>query len=153
MSSLLEGQTLVWLSWDELGVFTAATRQMLNDQLADTAVNLQVIRPASPDELTLYVQRQPTSLVTFTINQHGDLATACKAFARIRGRIDQPVCVAFLAMELTENIALLMEAGAQVVLSQLPSWQRALTKVIATAPLAKQGFHPLTSGLIDRLPL
>ncbi len=153
MPSLLEGQSLVWLSWDELGVFTAATRQMLTEHLAEMAVTLQLQRPANLEELTQLVQRQPTSLVTLKITQQLEIAGACKTFARIRGRIDQPICVAFLDVDLLENVPLLLEAGAQIVVSQLPSWQRSLPNIVSKVPLTRQGSHPLTSGLLDRLPI
>ncbi len=152
MQSPLEGRTLVWLSWDQPSVFTAATLQMLGDHVAAGDVRLQLVRPSSLDELSQYVQRQPTSLVTITISQQAEIAAACKTFGLIRGRIEQPLCVAFLDVELLVNIAMLLEAGAQIVVSQLPSWQRALPNVLLRAPLTKQGFHPLTSNLIDRLP-
>ncbi len=153
MPSLLEGQTLVWLSWDELGTFTAATRQMLTEHLAEKAVTLQLLRPASLEELTQLVQRQPTSLITLKISKQLEIAAACKTFARIRGRIDQPICVAFLEVDLLENIPLLLEAGAQIVVSQLPSWQRSLPNIVARAPLTRHNSHPLVSGLLDRLPI
>ena len=154
----LEGRTLVWMSWDESGVFTAATRHMLIDILdrkvnpAESPIKLQLIRANSLDDVTQTVQRQPTSLVTIVVHQHAEIAVACKAFAKIRGRIDQPICVVYIRCELLENVGLLLEAGAQVVVSQLPSWQRVLPRVLARVPLSKQGFHPLTTGLVDRLP-
>jgi hypothetical protein len=152
MQTHLDGRTLVWLSWDERGVFTAATRQMLLEHYAAMPVKLQLVHPPSIDELPQFAQRHFASLVTLVIGQQSEIAAACKTFVRLRGGLDQPVCVAFLDAELLENVGLLLEAGAQVVVSQLPSWQRTLSRVLAIAPLSKRGFHPLTSGLIDRLP-
>ena len=153
----LEGRTLVWLSWDEAGVFTAATRQMINDVLerkatAEQPVKLQLIRINAFEQVSQSVQRQPISLITLVICQQTEIAAACKTFASFRGRIDQPVCVSFLRHELLENVGLLLEAGAQIVVTQLPSWQRCLPRIISRAPLTKHGFHPLTTGLLDRLP-
>ncbi len=152
MEDLLGGRSLVWVSVDELGVFTAATRKMLTDHFANEAVKVQLVRTENSEELAQIVQRQVTGLVTLIIQQTSEIPAACKSLWRIRGRLDQPVCVCFIAAEMIEHVPLLLESGAQIVVSQLDTWQRALTRVLDRVPLSKQGFHPLTAGLIDRLP-
>lgn len=152
MDHLLEGKSLVWISVDELGVFTAATHRMLVDHFANQAVKVQLIRAENSDDLATLVQRQVTGLVTMVLRQTSEIPAACKVLWRVRGRLEQPTCVCYIAAEMIDHVPLLLESGAQVVVSQLDSWQRALVRVLNRAPLSKQGFHPLTAGLVDRLP-
>ncbi len=152
MEHLLEGRSLVWISVDELGVFTAATRKMLTDHYANQAVKVQLIRAENSDDLPQIVQRQVTGLVTLVIPQASEVPAACKSLWRVRGRLDQPICVCLITPEMVEHVPLLLESGAQIVVSQLDAWQRAITRLLGRVSLSKQGFHPLTAGLVDRLP-
>jgi len=152
MQHLLDGKSLVWLSFDEVGVFTAATHRMLSDHFADQAIKVLWIRAENVEELSQLALRQAAGLVTFVVQQPSEIPAICKSLWRIRGRSEQPICACFLSAELIDYVALLLEAGAQVITSQLDSWQRALPRVLARSPLSKQGFHPLTAGLVDRLP-
>ena len=152
MEHRLAGKSLVWISSDELGVFTAATRKMLTDHYSNQAVKVQLIRAENPDDLSQHAQRQVTGLVTLVLQQAGEIPAACKSLWRIRGRLGQPICACCIAPEMFEHVPLLLESGAQIVVSQLDAWQRALTRILSRVPLSKQGFHPLTAGLVDRLP-
>lgn len=151
MEHLLEGKSLVWVSADELGVFTAATHKMLVDFFATQTVKVHLIRAENTDDLAPLVQRQLTGLLTLVLRQPGEIPAACRSLWRVRGRLQQPVCVCFIAAEMIDHVPLLLESGAQIIVSQLDSWQRALERVLSRAPLSKQGFHPLTAGLLDRL--
>lgn len=152
MEHLLEGKSLVWVSTDELGVFTAATRKMLVDHFAKEAVKVQLIRAKNTEEISQLAQPHVTGLVTLVLRQSGEIPAACKSLWRFRGRLEQPICACFVAPELIDHVPLLLESGAHIVISQLDTWQRALTRILNRASLSKQGFHPLTGGLVDRLP-
>ena len=152
MQPLLEGKSLVWISLDEVGVFTAATRKMLLDHYEHQAIKVQLLIAATVDDVLQMAQRQVVGLITLVLQQPLDAPVACRVLARLRGRVDQPVCVCYIAPDLIETVPLLLESGAQVIVSQLAVWQRALPRTLAHAPLSKQGFHPLTAGLVDRLP-
>lgn len=152
MENLLDGKSLVWVSHDEIGVFTAATRKMLVDHFASQAVKVQLIQAQSADDLSQLAQRQVTGLVTLVLQQASEVPAACKSLWRIRGRLDQPICACLITPEMIEHVPLLLESGAQIVVSQLDVWQRALPRVLTRVPLSNQGFHPITAGLVDRLP-
>jgi hypothetical protein len=152
MENLLEGKSLVWVSLDEVGVFTAATRKMLVDHFADQAVKVQLLQAETADDVLQITQRQVTGLVTLVLQQASEVPAACKSLWRIRGRLDQPICVCLIAPEMIDHVPLLLESGAQVVVSQLDVWQRALPRVLSRVPLSNQGFHPITASLVDRLP-
>ena len=152
MENLLEGKSLVWVSLDEVGVFTAATRKMLVDHFVNQAVKVQLIQAENADDVSQITQRQVTGLVTLALQQASEVPAACKSLWRIRGRLDQPICVCLIAPEMIEHVPLLLESGAQVVVSQLDVWQRALPRVLSRVQLSNQGFHPITAGLVDRLP-
>jgi hypothetical protein len=152
MEHRLEGKTLVWVSADEIGVFTAATFKMLTDHFENQAVKVQLIRAENSDDVGQLMQRQVAGLVTLVLQQPGDIPSACKSLWRIRGRVGQPICACFISAEMIDHVPLLLESGAQIIVSQLDVWQRALARILSRAPLSKQGFHPLTAGLVDRLP-
>jgi len=152
MENLLQGKSLVWVSADEFGVFTAATRKMLTDHFSNQAVKVQLVRAENRDDLAQLTQRQVTGLVTLVLQVSAEIPAACKSLWRIRGRLEQPICVCFITVGMIEHVPLLLESGAQIVVSQLDAWQRALTRILSRVPLSKQGFHPLTAGLVDRLP-
>ncbi len=152
MQHSLDGKTFVWISWDAAGIFTAATRKMLTEQIVDNATQLQLIRAASLDDLPTLMQRQVTGLLTFVVQHESEVPAACRALWRVRGRLAQPICACFVSPDLIDTIAVLLEAGAQVVTSRLDVWQRALPPIIAKAPISTHGIHPLTAGLISRLP-
>lgn len=152
MESQLDGKSLVWVSWDPTDFFTAATYRMLSDRLADSKVKLQLIRPANWEVFGEPWQRQQIGLVTFALPNANEIPQVCKFLWRQRNRGDQTVSACFVAPELVESVPLLLESGAQIVVSQLTSWQSTLDRVLSQVPLSNQGFHPLTSGLISRLP-
>ena len=152
MENLLEGKSLVWVSLDEVGVFTAATRKMLVDHLANQAVKVQLIQAGNAEDLSQITQRQVTGLVTLVMQDASEVPATCKSLWRMRGRLDQPICVCLIAPEMVEHVPLLLESGAQIVVSQLDVWQRALTRVLSRVQLSNRGFHPITASLIDRLP-
>ena len=152
MQHVLEGKSFAWVSLDAVGVFTAATRKMLNDHFADQAIKVHLIRADLSDDLSAVLQRQVTGLVTIVLQHESEVPSACRALWRVRGRLEQPICACYISHDLVDSVPVLLEAGAQTVVSKIDIWQRALPQIIARAPLSKQGFHPLTAGLIDRLP-
>ena len=156
VDSLLEGKTLVWISLDPTGLFTAATRKMLQDCLKQhsnaASIKLQLMQAESVNEAVAMVGRHTRGLVSFVISSVTDLAPISQALWRIRGRQDQPITACYIDPELVQNVPLLLESGAQIVVSQLDAWQKSLPRILRQAPLSKWGMHPLTSGLIDRLP-
>ena len=81
MEHRLEGKSLVWVSADEVGVFTAATRKMLNDHFTSEAVKVQLIRAENTEELSLLTLRQVTGLVTLVLQQADEIPAACKSLA------------------------------------------------------------------------
>lgn len=152
MENLLDGKSLVWISLDEVGVFTAATHKMLADHFTGQAIKVQLMRAVTAEDVTQIAQRQVTGLVTLVVHQASEVPAACKTFWRLRGRVGQPICVCLIAPDMIEQVALLLESGAQVVVSQLNVWQRTLPRVLSRVQFSNQGFHPITAGLVDRLP-
>ncbi len=152
MQPLLDGKSLIWISLDEVGVFTAATRKMLLDHYERQAIKVQLLIAATPDDVLQMAQRHVVGLITLVLQQPIDVPAACRVLTRMRGRLEQPVCVCFISPGMIESVPVLLESGSQVIVSQLSVWQRAVPRTLAQAPLSKQGFHPLTASLIDRLP-
>lgn len=58
----------------------------------------------------------------------------------------------FLQPELIEARLALVEAGAQSVVHQISSIARVLEKCLPSMSLSHEGLHPITTGLVARLP-
>lgn len=152
MSDLLDGKALHWLAWDEAGVVTAAMATMLRDILSDRPVRLQLQIAATPEGLAKASSRQPCGLASWCLADEVHLPAVCKAIISLCQKYPKPICVCFVDQPRADSIAILLEAGAQIVVSQLPSLQRSMPQILAAAPLSTYGYHPLTSGLVERLP-
>ncbi len=159
-SKLFASPTLIWLSCDPIGLFNAATRSMMPRLLAED-VELQFVYFDRLEQLDQALDDSAgvlhdCGLVTLAIVDMRDVGVACRLLAKLN-RVQirasrRPICVCFVPTTLEESAGLLMEAGAQIVVSQLPSWQQALPSLLRKLPLCYSGSHPLTKGLVDRLP-
>jgi len=150
MSDLLLGRALVWASYDPTGILTISIRTILAELMGDAPVRLRRASVQSPGEIA-----ECSSTLGFAIwklSQPDELRPICEALVNVRSKADSPICVVFHDPELSDCTAILAESGAQIVTSQLTSLQVALYHAVPRAPLSKQGYHPLTSGIVERLP-
>ncbi len=152
MPELLHGQTLNWASYDPGGVVTAALQTMLTDHLTGQPVRLHLQRVPSAHQMQQTLASHAIGLAFWNLADSTELPAVCKSIATARSRPNCPVVVCFVESSQRDWLSLLVEAGAQVVVSQLPSLQRALPRIVARVDLSPHGFHPLTSGLVERLP-
>ncbi|MCA9132332.1 MAG: hypothetical protein KDA45_04230 [Planctomycetales bacterium] len=156
MSELLHGQALHWASCDAAGVVTAALQSMLRERLAEESVRLRLWLAASPGQVPQIATAQPLGLALWVMHQAAELPEICRALPPTRAQPRPPLCLCFLGLGVdrrrAECAAILLESGAQVVVDELPSLQSALPGILRAAPRSQQGYHPLTAGLVERLP-
>lgn len=152
MSDLLYGKALHWTSWDNSNVFTARMHAMLDEWATRQSVKVRLTRV---EDLRLYQQNmglRATGLAAWALWDETQLEQLCLTLAAIRSQSRPPLSVCYLVPELAEHVAILVESGAQIVVSQLPSLETALSKLLPRVALSTHGFHPLTGGLVERLP-
>lgn len=154
----LGGQVLFWSCWDVAGVIAAAMQQMLPAfcrQLGGSAE--QPVRPrrlpcSSPWEIPELAHSLPVGLAVWVVADEAQFPAVCLAVAQLRSQSANSVCLAYGTLFQSEQLHCLAEAGMQLIVRDLPQLQRALPRALAKCPLSSAGYHPLTSGLLSRLP-
>ncbi len=150
MSHLIHGQTLVWVSYDPGRVVSAGLKSML-DSLLDRDCRVEVVLAGSLELAVGLVEQTRCGLLTLVLGATDELP-AMRVLRRVQTRVPECVrCVYF--PELLQLDALrLQEAGAQIVVEQIPLLQAAVPRLLQRVPRRTGGNHPLTAGLIDRIP-
>ncbi len=152
MSDLLNSQGLAWGIWDERGVVAAALRDMLDNLLEGTELRPRMLRSENPHRLEQLCSTHQLGLAVWVLSSDSEIVDLCQAIVAVRTRHGDTVCVCYLDTPRSDWCSLLIEAGGQVIVSDLPTLQRVLPRLVARAPLSTHGYHPLTQGLMDRLP-
>lgn len=148
--SELTGETLVWVSYDRGQVFSAALEGMLASAL-EGSCRLQLHLVSSAEDCPGLVEQHRAGLVTLVLAQDDEVA-AMRVLRRLQLRSPNCVRCVYYPLNLTLEEIRLREAGAQIVAQQIPWMQKQLPNILALAPRRSGGNHPLTSGLVDRLP-
>lgn len=160
--SLLRGQSLTWISSDNDGTYAAMVRSELTRQFSGTSIRLNHIPLSSLAEFS--EDQFSSDLVLgfglWCMGREADLSPICRNLALQRSLFPNSVRIALCDFEHADCFRILNEAGAQIVARDVPSLQRAIASLLsmqtvgnpAAVPLSDQGFHPLTSGLVGRLP-
>ena len=151
MSGILGGQCLSWVAFDPQLAVSAALKSMLASYLRGQRIRLQLDVAKSLDEAALWACRQQISLLTIVVERENSLALG-KCLWQVRARSPATLRIVVAKNSTPEFVALLLEAGAQIVVREIPSLQRLLPRIVERLPLKSLGFHPLTSGLAERLP-
>ncbi len=151
MSGILGGQCLSWVAFDPQLAVSAALKSMLASHLRGQKIRLQLDMVKSLDEAVVLASRQQISLLTIVVEGENTLANA-KCLWQVRARSPATLRMVLSRNSTPEFVALLLEAGAQIVVHDIPSLQRLLPRIVERSPMKSLGFHPLTSGLAERLP-
>lgn len=175
-STLLSGETLSWVTYDPTRTVSAGLRRMLRDALEPYEVQLQITEATSAEVAGSLVEQQGAGLMTLVLTAR-DWAGGCRALRRVQVRRSRCLRCVYLSAgagepderpelaQISESVAqwtgveqpppdrlLLWEAGAQIVLDQIPCYQRLMASIVARAPRKAGGTHPITRGLMERLP-
>lgn len=148
----LQGQALYWASYDRSGVVTAALAGLLKDLVAVDQVRLKLVRAVDPQACSQIVDSQTIGLACWVVQELTELPAICQSIRTARRKRTGPVCIAFTEAPVLDEASILMESGAHLVLSSLSALQIALPKALRVVPYSSQALHPLTNGLLARLP-
>ncbi len=152
MSELLFGKALNWTCWDHRNVLTALLDATLKNWSAEQNIKSRLTRVEHLEDQLQALSVHPIGLSAWALWDEESLETLCHTLLAVREMPRPPLRVCYLAPELAEYVAILSEAGAQIVFSQLPSLEAVLSKALSEVTLSQHGFHPLTGGLLERLP-
>lgn len=150
MSHLIYGQTLVWVSYDPSRVFSAGLKSMLDAMLGEDC-RVEVVLAGSLDQTSALVEQTRCGLMTLVLGAAEEI-TAMRVLRRVLARSPECVRCVYYPELLRLDRLRLQEAGAQIVIEQIPLLQAALPQLLSRAPRRSGGNHPLTSGLVERLP-
>lgn len=181
-SSLLSGKALVWNVQDKSGISAAVAHRVLQESLKDAPVRVIRRKLDPQDRQTSGLQVGLTLWRLEKPNELAAICDGIRTFQPLDGlRSNRAVCVVFIEPEFVDCTGILLESGAQIVVRDVPSLESVLRQLVAplastqpgenrgslaaksvevvprrlpecTIPLSTRGFHPLTSGLVDRLP-
>ncbi|MEM7474122.1 MAG: hypothetical protein AAF483_03960 [Planctomycetota bacterium] len=160
MNKLLDGKQLIWAAYDPTQVVPTLTSQILKNRFADTPIttqfqNIEELGRHS-DFLSGAEFKAELGLLLLRLQLSAELAIATSMIAEFRSQTPGPLCLVLLDNSLCDSASILCEAGAQLVVSQVPSLQRGLEAILNRDPLpiviSDRSSHPLLAGLIDRLP-
>ncbi len=152
VNDLLYGQALLWTSRDATGVITAAVGRMLRELLDAEGARSRWLRAASDEQLNQLATTHILGLALWCIDDDSQLPPACQSLCAVRECSPETICVVYVELMRWELLPVLIEAGAQLVACDVPSLQSGLGKVVKVAPRSSSGLHPLTTGLVARLP-
>jgi hypothetical protein len=155
-SGLLFGETLAWVTYDKDRTVSAGLRSLLGEALARQGVRLEIAQAATAEAAASLVEQQRAGLLTLVLTEADwggpEWAEACKTLRRVQVRRSQCVRCVYVAQSEMASDLRLFEAGAQIVVDQIPWLQRLVPRIIERAPRHSGGSHPITTGLVDRLP-
>jgi hypothetical protein len=152
VSNVLFGETLVWVTCDTARVFSAGLHSMLTAAApTGPAFRLEVVQAGSLEQASVLVEQTRAGLLTLVLAA-GDEAAAYRTLRRVQ--IRRPDCVrcVYYPELLKLDELRLRETGAQMLAQQIPWYQQRVPQILARAPRRTGGNHPLTVGLVDRLP-
>ncbi len=149
----LNEQALLWSSLDVDGVITVALSHMLRELMAAEAQRAGWLRAADHPQLLQLLAANRLGLVLWTVQEEAQLPRLCESLCDVRERSPETICVVYAEQLHWELLSSLIEAGAQVVVRDVPGLQRGLASLIRAAPRSHHGLHPLTAGLIARIDL
>ena len=152
VNDLLHGQALLWSSRDASGVITAAVGQMLRELLDAEGTRSRLLRAASDGQLNQLAMTHTLGLALWCVDDDSQLPQVCQTLCAVRECAPETICVVYVELERKDLLPVLVEAGAQLVVCDVPSLQSALARVVRVAPRSSGSLHPLTTGLLEQLP-
>jgi|LakMenEpi03Aug12_release.lakeMendotaPanAssembly.Ray.scaffolds.fasta_scaffold00147_12 hypothetical protein len=141
-------QQLTWVSHDTQCLVTALVKSQLDQWSKEHSFTVQQI----PSQVGV-IPKQPISLAVWAVWQINQLGPICATISDWRHHRQQPtVILAYMAPSLSRHGALVIEAGASLVVQQMHQLQTTLQSLRDRLPLSNTNGSGLTQGLDHLLP-
>lgn len=152
MPSFVNDPCLFWSSFDTAGIVTYSCQSLIAEYLGvhHTKATSQLVMLESPH--AILSTPQPLGLSVWRIASLSDVEQICGVLPEATTGTASPVQLLFVEAEWNEYIPILMEAGAQIIATELTLLRHAIDCAVRTSKISDQGDHPLTKGISDRLP-
>lgn len=142
----IETRTLYWSCTDESNLIAAVVRQSLDLWQAQNQTHHQRVFTDHTSDA------QQLGLAVWAVTAQAQLAVVCGAIDNQRRGYPSIFQLVFLASDLASYQNLMIEAGATIVVHQIWDLQTVLLTTVNRLFVSLEGHHPLTRGLIHRLP-
>lgn len=149
---LLGGKTLNWISWDPRRIATISAHNFLKHHFECDGVPVRQVSPEEFSQVPQLATNIQAGLVLWSPDSTDSISTICRGLRAVMHQQPRAFRICYLANLYQPFFPLLVEAGAQIVVSELTSLQNALRFIAPKIPLSNRGSHPLTEGLHERLP-
>ncbi|MFO1065960.1 MAG: hypothetical protein U0892_19025 [Pirellulales bacterium] len=150
MSDLVHSSSVTWVVFDRDRTISAGFARMLRAAWQDERIRLETVLVGQLEDATRAVEQSRAGLLWLVI-QEDDAAAACRVLLKVRSRWADCLRLVYLPQEASHLHPLLAEAGAQMLVSGIPCCQRLIPSLVGKIPKKTGGYHPLTTGLVDRL--
>jgi hypothetical protein len=145
-SPAIDTRVLYWSCIDATNLVAAVVKQSLDAWHASSQTyHERTVVDHAYDAIQL-------GLSVWSVTSQSQVTTTCSALENQRRQHPQVFLLVFLASELAEYRGLMIEAGANYVVLHICQLQTVLLRVLDRLPVCPAGHHPLTSGLLNRLP-
>lgn len=142
----IDTRVLYWSCVDEHNLVAAVVKQSLDAwQTSSQTHHQRTVVDHPHDAIQL-------GLAVWSVTNQSQVTATCGALESQRRNYPQVFLLVFLANELAESCGLMIEAGANFVVLHIWQLQTVLAKVLDRLRVCHEGHHPLTSGLLNRLP-
>ena len=151
MSQPLNEQALLWSSVDSDGVVSVALSHMLGELTAAEGMRAGWLRAEDTAHLLQLLHANRLGLALWTMQDEAQLPQICQSLCEVRECSPETICLVYAEQLHWKLLSSLVEAGAQLIVRDVPGLQLRLPRAVACAPRSQRGLHPLTSGLVERL--
>lgn len=141
-------QQLTWVSHDTQGMVTALVKSQLDQWSKEHSLIVQRI-----SDRVGVIPKQPISLAVWAAWQINQLGPICATISDWRHHRQQPtVILVYMAPSLGRHAALVIEAGASLIVQHMHQIQTTLQSLRGRLPLSNTNGSGLTQGLDHLLP-
>jgi hypothetical protein len=139
----LTDPVLFWVCYDTSNLVAVTVHQHLKSQAEFLSQRLSADQHGSVPSIGLFV---------WAIHEPAQFTVTLSALLQARKQNSPALLFVFLAPELLQYRLALIEAGAHIVVHEISQVPSVLSKCSGNLTLSREGVHPITSGLVARLP-
>ncbi|GAB5403131.1 MAG: hypothetical protein Aurels2KO_13620 [Aureliella sp.] len=150
-SGMLSAASFRIACWDPQDIVCAAAlatvRQAPHLRLLQAKYQLTQLESPIASDLD-----DPQSLYLWACYENRAVEQVCQGIAHVSEKDRKALRVCYLSPELASRASIFVESGAQMVAAELPFLSSSLLSMARRSRVFRDGNHPLTTGLLKRLP-
>ncbi len=150
-SRLLRAVSFRIACWDPQGIVcaTVLTTARQSQLLRSVQAKCQLTQMETPGAQDVDLQQ---SVYVWACYENSSVDWVCQGIGGVYSRDPQALRLCCVPPELASRASIFVESGAQMVAAGLPFLSSSLLSMARKARVFRDGNHPLTTGLLKRLP-